>query len=86
MIDGCWAQQKQFCCFEQSERRCVAIPIVPKNADALAVVTEWNEFLQLDLEKLKKILKRPVLFDGRNIYDPAKLRQLGFVYYGVGRI
>ena len=42
-----------------------------KGCDALMVVTEWNEFKQLDLEKLKGLLKSPVIFDGRNIYDPA---------------
>jgi len=53
--------------------------------DALIVVTEWNEFKQLDLERLKSLLKRPVLYDGRNIYDPKIMRELGFVYRGVGR-
>lgn len=56
-----------------------------KNSDALVVVTEWNEFRQLDLSKVKKLLKHPILFDGRNVYDPGKVKQLGFSYYGVGR-
>lgn len=55
-------------------------------ADAVIVVTEWNEFRQLDLVKLAKGLKERVLFDGRNIYDPYRVKQLGFVYYGVGRM
>ena len=55
------------------------------NADGVAVLTEWNEFRQLDLVKIFKNLKEKVLFDGRNIYDPARVKQLGFVYYGVGR-
>ena len=55
-------------------------------ADAVIVVTEWNEFRQLDLVKLAKGLNRRVLFDGRNIYDPGRVKQLGFVYYGVGRM
>ena len=58
---------------------------VAKGADALVVVTEWNEFRQLDLVRLKKAMRRPVLVDGRNIYDPAQMRALGFVYRGIGR-
>lgn len=57
-----------------------------KGADAVAVVTEWNEFRQLDLVRLARNLSGLVLFDGRNIYDPAKVKQLGFTYYGVGRM
>jgi UDPglucose 6-dehydrogenase len=55
-------------------------------ADALVVLTEWNEFRQLDLVKIAKGLKSLVLFDGRNIYEPARVKQLGFMYYGVGRM
>jgi UDPglucose 6-dehydrogenase len=55
-------------------------------ADAVAVVTEWNEFQQLDLSALAKKCKNPVLFDGRNVYDPTRVKQHGFVYYGVGRM
>ena len=53
--------------------------------DALMVITEWNEFKQLDLEKIKGLLKSPVVFDGRNIYDPVIMKQLGFKYRGMGR-
>jgi UDPglucose 6-dehydrogenase len=56
-----------------------------KGCDALMVVTEWNEFKQLDLEKLKGLLKSPVIFDGRNIYDPVVMKSMGFSYRGVGR-
>ena len=56
-----------------------------KGADALLVVTEWNEFRQLDMVRLKRAMRRPVLVDGRNIYDPAQMRALGFVYRGIGR-
>ncbi len=55
-------------------------------ADGVAVVTEWNEFQKLDLVRLAKGLHTPVLFDGRNIYEPAKVKALGFMYYGVGRM
>jgi UDPglucose 6-dehydrogenase len=53
--------------------------------DALMVVTEWNEFKQLDLEKLKGLLKQPVIYDGRNVYDPVLMKEMGFIYRGVGR-
>lgn len=53
--------------------------------DALMVITEWNEFKQLDLEKLKKLLKAPVVYDGRNIYDPTTMKKLGFIYRAIGR-
>jgi UDPglucose 6-dehydrogenase len=56
-----------------------------KGAEALVVVTEWNEFRRPDFERMKAIMKSPVIFDGRNIYDPAKLREMGFTYYGIGR-
>ena len=48
--------------------------------DGLMVVTEWNEFKQLDLDQLKSVLKQPVIFDGRNIYDPALMKEKGFTY------
>ena len=54
-------------------------------ADALIIVTEWNEFKQIDLNKVKKLMKNPTIFDGRNIYDPSDLKKLGFRYYSVGR-
>jgi UDPglucose 6-dehydrogenase len=58
---------------------------VARGADGVVVVTEWNEFRHLDLAKLKRTMRRPVLVDGRNIYDPAHMRSLGFVYRGIGR-
>ncbi len=56
-----------------------------EGADVLVVVTEWNEFRNLDLERLRGLMARPVLVDLRNVYDPAKARALGFQYTGVGR-
>ena len=56
-----------------------------KGADALAVVTEWNEFRTPDFLKIKKQLKKPLIFDGRNIYNQEELRKMGFTYYGIGR-
>src|SRR5512139_3385807 len=75
----------------------VARPILPSvqmfkdayemaaGCDGLMVVTEWNEFKQLDLDQLKSVLKQPVVFDGRNIYDPALMKGKGFNYRAVGR-
>ncbi|MDI6758734.1 MAG: UDP-glucose/GDP-mannose dehydrogenase family protein [Candidatus Omnitrophota bacterium] len=54
-------------------------------ADCLLVVTEWNEFKELDFVKIKKMLKRPIIIDGRNIYEPKNLEELGFQYTGIGR-
>jgi len=54
-------------------------------ADALVVVTEWNEFRQLDLSRVKASMRKPVIIDGRNIYDPEQMRALGFTYRGIGR-
>ena len=56
-----------------------------KDADALVILTEWNEFKQLDLSEIKKLMKGSYLFDGRNIYDPVKVKSLGFIYKGIGR-
>ncbi len=56
-----------------------------QDCDALIVVTEWNEFKQLDLEKLRSLLKAPVIFDARNIYDPNMMKEMGFTYRGIGR-
>jgi UDPglucose 6-dehydrogenase len=54
-------------------------------ADALAIVTEWNEFREPDFEKMRAGLKRPIVFDGRNIYSPEHMRALGFTYFSIGR-
>ncbi|MGI5863726.1 MAG: UDP-glucose dehydrogenase family protein [Myxococcales bacterium] len=56
-----------------------------EGADALCVVTEWNEFRHPDFERMKALMRSPVVFDGRNVFDPAKMRERGFVYYGIGR-
>jgi UDPglucose 6-dehydrogenase len=58
---------------------------VAGGADALVVVTEWNEFRDLDLVRVMKSMKQPVVIDGRNIYDPAVMRRVGFTYRGIGR-
>jgi len=55
------------------------------DADALAVVTEWKKFRNPNFDKMKEFMNNPAIFDGRNIYDPAKLQKLGFYYEGIGR-
>ena len=58
---------------------------IAEGADGLIIVTEWNEFKYLNLEKIKKLMKNPIIFDGRNMYDPNVLKRLGFKYYSIGR-
>lgn len=54
-------------------------------ASALLILTEWNEFRRPDFERMKNLLAQPVIFDGRNVYDPHDVRKLGFTYYSIGR-
>jgi UDPglucose 6-dehydrogenase len=54
-------------------------------ADALAIVTEWNEFREPDFRKMRMLMKAPVIFDGRNIYSPEQMQALGFTYFSIGR-
>ncbi len=56
-----------------------------KNADALMILTEWNEFRNPEFDEMKSNLKSPLIFDGRNIFDPDKMEELGFTYYSIGR-
>jgi UDPglucose 6-dehydrogenase len=56
-----------------------------KGADAVVIVTEWNLFRNLDLNKIKKLVKGKLFFDLRNIYEPGKMKKMGFEYYSVGR-
>lgn len=55
-----------------------------RDSEAILIVTEWNEFKQIDLKKIKRLMKKPVILDGRNIYDPEKVKELGFSYVGIG--
>ena len=56
-----------------------------EGADALAIVTEWQEFRNPDFEVLRRLMNRPIIVDGRNLYDPETMNGLGFYYRGVGR-
>lgn len=76
---------------ENARRLLPAVTLCPdpytlaEGCDALVVVTDWNEFKHLDLERIRDAMRQPVLLDGRNIYDPAEMRALGFTYLGMGR-
>jgi UDPglucose 6-dehydrogenase len=54
-------------------------------AHGLALLTEWNEFKFLNLERVRALLRRPVVFDGRNVWEPERMRRIGFEYYSIGR-
>jgi UDPglucose 6-dehydrogenase len=56
-----------------------------EGADAVALVTEWNEFKFLNLERLRSVMRQPVVFDGRNLWEPERMRRLGFSYHSIGR-
>ena len=56
-----------------------------QGADAIVVATPWNEFKNLDMVKIKESLKTPILIDGRNMYEPELMKEIGFEYRGVGR-
>jgi UDPglucose 6-dehydrogenase len=56
-----------------------------EGADAVSIVTEWNEFRALDIERVKKLLKQPLMVDLRNVYNPDEMRKAGFDYVCVGR-
>ncbi len=64
---------------------CQSLYEAAEGSDALIIVTEWNEFKEMDLSKVKKLLKQPIIIDGRNIFEPQRMRELGFIYQGVGR-
>jgi UDPglucose 6-dehydrogenase len=66
--------------YDESHYACV------EGADALVLVTEWNEFRRPSFERLKAAMRQPVVFDGRNVWIPAELRAAGFTYYGIGRV
>ena len=73
-----YKDQANFSCFESPEESLI-------NADVLVIVTEWNIFFNPDFQLIKERLNTPVIFDGRNLYDPDCLKQLGIKYYAIGR-
>ncbi|HYG33358.1 MAG TPA: nucleotide sugar dehydrogenase, partial [Clostridia bacterium] len=58
---------------------------VAEGCDALVIATEWDEFKKLDLDRARKALTHPIMFDGRNLFDPAEMEKLGFIYKSIGR-
>jgi UDPglucose 6-dehydrogenase len=64
---------------------CDSAYAAAEGADALVLVTEWNEFKQMDMERVAKSMKQKNFVDGRNIYDAGKMREVGFTYRGIGR-
>ena len=66
-------------------RFCKDAYSVARDSDCLLLATEWNEFKELDFKKIKRIMKQPILIDGRNLYDPAEMKRFGFTYVGIGR-
>lgn len=71
--------------FGDKIRFCEASYACLEGADCLVIATEWNEFRSPDFQKIKDLLRKPVIFDGRNLYDPAKMKEMGFDYFSVGR-
>jgi len=64
---------------------CDSAHAAAEGADAVVLLTEWNEFKLLNLERLRAVMRRPVIFDGRNLWEPERMRRLGFEYYSIGR-
>jgi UDPglucose 6-dehydrogenase len=58
---------------------------VAEGCDALVIATEWEEFKKLDLDRARKSLSHPIMFDGRNLFDPAEMEKMGFIYKSIGR-
>ena len=68
-----------------SVQYCDSAHQAAEGADAVVLLTEWNEFKLLNLERLRAVMRRPVIFDGRNLWEPERMRRLGFEYYSIGR-
>ncbi len=79
------AEARRLYADRQELELCTSANATLSGADALAIVTEWSEFRSPDFERIRSELSAPVIFDGRNLYDPAYLARLGFKYYGIGR-
>lgn len=71
--------------FQDTIVYCNTVYEAVKNCDAAVIVTEWDEFLHTDLLQIKKLLSKPIIIDGRNMFEPAKMAELGFDYYSIGR-
>jgi len=58
---------------------------VADGCDAIVIATEWDEFKKLDLDRVRRVLTHPIMFDGRNLFDPSEMENLGFIYKSIGR-
>jgi UDPglucose 6-dehydrogenase len=90
---GCIVKAYDPAAMEETERKignvityCQNTDEVLEGADALLLVTEWGEFRTLDPMKIKELMKTPVVFDGRNIYDPIEMAKGGITYFSIGRV
>jgi UDPglucose 6-dehydrogenase len=83
--DPCAIEKASFVLKVKGVRFCQSPYAVARDSDCLLVVTEWDEFKELDFAKIKRLLRRPLIVDGRNIYDCAKMKKMGFEYIGIGR-
>jgi len=59
--------------------------VLRREAEALILATEWKEFHRVDLEQVRRVMHTPIVFDGRNFFDPETMKEVGFKYYGIGR-
>jgi UDPglucose 6-dehydrogenase len=64
---------------------CSDMNSTPEGCDAVVIATEWPEFKKLDLERTRKVMTHPIMFDGRNLFDPQEMERLGFIYKSIGR-
>jgi len=71
--------------FMRGTPRVVEGQTVRTGADGVALLTEWNEFKFLNLERLCSVMRRPLVFDGRNLWEPERMRRVGFEYHSIGR-
>jgi UDPglucose 6-dehydrogenase len=79
------ASENARACLPPDVRYCASPYEAAEAADALVLVTEWNEFRFLNLERVRSAMRRPLIVDGRNFYDPERMRRLGFEYHSIGR-
>ena len=71
--------------FRQKVTYCYSIESALKNAEAAVILTDWEEFKKVELKRIKRLMKHPIIFDGRNIFDPQRMILQGFRYISIGR-
>ena len=83
--EGMIEAKKIFSKYKSKITWCKNVYNASENSEALVILTEWNQFRALDLIKLKKLMKRKIIIDLRNIYNPKEIKDNGFEYYSIGR-